>query len=119
MTDKWRETFRSYTTSAAFNLTLSAQMISMLHLIKVTGFNSPDGFVQLHGVTLGCLERRGLIELDLTEYTPPPKDTPLAHTEANKLMSMCWKLTPAGEHAYAMCELAGLIRETDLGIEHG
>ena len=115
---KWRETFRSYTTSAAFNLTLSAQMISMLHLIKVCGFNSPDGMVQLHGMTIGCLERRGLVELDVSTFPDQGNKNPTMRVNP-KFVSMCWKLTPAGEHAYAMCELAGLIRETDLGIEHG
>lgn len=91
--------FRAHVTSSAFALTLSAPMIAMLHLIKECGYNTPEGMVELHSTTVSSLERRGLIELGLEA-----KDS---------CDVIAWKLTRAGELAYEMCAIAGLLTDWD------
>lgn len=101
MSKNWQRSFESYTTSVAFGITLSGPMVMVLQQIALDGCTH-GAHVNLHGATVTGLEHRGLIEM-----------TTLKHGALGTLRTIAWKLTPAGEHVYDLCVLAGLVCDVD------
>ena len=100
-TKNWQTSFAGYATSVAFGLTLSGPMVMVLQQVAFDGCTH-GRHVNLHGATVAGLEHRGLIEM-----------TTLKHGALGTLRTIAWKLTPAGEHVYDLCVLAGLVRDVD------
>ena len=85
------ETFANYATSAAFNLTLSQNMIEALTLVRATQHTIPHSLLRLSQSTAKALMHRGLIEI---KHTPPAFHGDPAQT--------WWRLTKPGEHVYLL-----------------
>lgn len=108
----WQADFQKATTSVAFQLTLSKNMVLMLADVElyppVGSLPNPDSYHVsrqhliaggvMHDVwvtTANALKRRGLIEYH------PAQGFPYGH--------VFYTLTPAGAAALQMCRLAGLL----------
>lgn len=116
----WIEKFRDEVTNASFHLTLSSRMVLALGMCKAYS-KSNDPIARMMGEKFNhfvpavrALINRGLVEHHHLPARIIELREPERSMEHNK--HTWYTLTPAGEHVYQMCVLAGLL-PTELAKE--
>lgn len=109
----WLDKFKDEVTNASFHLTLSSRMVMALGMCKAySKCNDPIARMMGEKFNHFVPAVRSLINRGLVEHHPlPEKIREMKEPERSFAQAkyVWYTLTPAGEHVYQMCILAGLI----------
>lgn len=107
----WHDQFAAYTTGWAFNLSVSHDMAGLIACLgsgeSYTQWRSRSGRSTFIPV-FRQLERRGLIE-----HNPMARGT----LPAGVTLKWVYRLTPAGEHVYALLKMSNAVPSVDAESE--